>query len=318
MNKQINKMKIGVIGMGPVGSILAAHLIEAGVYVVVCDNGSDRINEIKKNGIVLKHSINKHIQVKETCSSLHQLKKYDVDLVIIAVKVTALDQVHVELLDIATDKMYVLCAQNGIGNELKVSKVCGEDKTLRMVINYAGNINNDNTVNVSFFNPPNYVAAMLPQADHMAKKLSELLSSTGIETKVSKNIQNYVWRKAILNAAISPICAITQKTMKDVMSFPKTFKLVEGIIDESIKVADMEGIELGKNFRQFCIQYLKKTGQHKPSMLIDFESGRDTEIDFLNGKIVKYGQKHYLPTPFNQSVTALIHLLEYSNNNRSQ
>ena len=181
-----------------------------------------------------------------------------------------------------------------------------------MVINYAGNMSERNTVHVSFFNPPNYVASMMPQGNHMAEKVAELLNSAGLETEIPEDIQDFVWEKAILNAALSAVCAITRRTMKDVMSFPKTLELVEAIIDESARVADVEGIELGKKFRRFCIQYLKNAGHHRPSMLVDLEDGRRTEIDFLNGKIVEYGRKHYLPTPLNQSVTALIHMLEYS------
>ncbi len=100
--------------------------------------------------------------------------------------------------------------------------------------------------------------------------------------------------------------------MKDVLDFPQTLDLVEAIIDESVRVAEKEGIDLGKKFRRFCIRYLKNAGHHRPSMLTDLEEGRHTEIDWLNGKIVDYGKKHYLPTPLNQSVTALIHMLELS------
>jgi len=152
----------------------------------------------------------------------------------------------------------------------------------------------------------------MPQGKVIAEKITELLNSVQLETEIPEDIQDYVWEKAILNAALSAVCAITRRTMKDVMSFPQTLELVEAIIDESARVAEVEGIELGKKFRRFCIRYLKNAGHHRPSMLVDLENGMRTEIDQLNGKIVEYGRKHYLPTPLNQSVTALIHLLEYS------
>jgi 2-dehydropantoate 2-reductase len=312
MTENNPQLKIGIIGLGPVGATLAVHFLEAGAFVVVCDIDPKKIDMIKKDGIVLKHTIEKHVQIEEVCYTLPELKMYDLDLVIIATKATALGKVVKQLSEITTEKMYVLCAQNGIDNEQKASSEFGEDKTLRMVINYAGNMSERNTVHVSFFNPPNYVASMMPQGNHMAEKVAELLNSAGLETEIPEDIQDFVWEKAILNAALSAVCAITRRTMKDVMSFPKTLELVEAIIDESARVADVEGIELGKKFRRFCIQYLKNAGHHRPSMLVDLEDGRRTEIDFLNGKIVEYGRKHYLPTPLNQSVTALIHMLEYS------
>jgi len=304
------RFRMGIIGMGPVGSTLAAHFIEAGAFVVPCDIDPKRIDHIKKTGIQLKHAINKSIPVEEACYSVQELAMYDLDLVVIAVKTTALNLVVKQLSEIASDKMYVMCAQNGIDNEQIAAKYFGEKKTLRMVINYAGNMSDRNTVHVSFFNPPNYVAALLPQGDHVAEKIRALLNSVDLKTETPEDIQDYVWEKAILNASLSGLCAITKRTMQDVMSFSQTQEMVESIIEESIIVAESEGIDLGKKFKRFCIRYLKNAGHHRPSMLVDLENGQRTEIDFLNGKIVEYGRKHYLPTPINQAVTALVHLLE--------
>jgi 2-dehydropantoate 2-reductase len=181
-----------------------------------------------------------------------------------------------------------------------------------MVVNFAGNMSDLNMVHVSFFNPPNYLAALMPQGEEMAKRVVDLFNSANLQTEIPEDILDYVWEKAILNASLSAVCAITRKTMKEVMDFPMTLELVEAIIDESVLIAEKERIELGNKFRRFCVRYLKNAGHHRPSMLVDLENGHKTEIDQLNGRIVYYGRKHYLPTPLNQSVTALVHLLEYS------
>jgi len=306
-----NQMRVSVVGMGPVGSTLAAHLIEAGAFVVPCDILHDKIDKIKEDGIRLEYTIQKHVKVEEACYSIEELKKYDLDLIVISVKTPNLGKVLELASDLASEKLYVMSAQNGIDNEVEVAKFFGEEKTLRMVINYAGNMIDLNTVHVSFFNPPNYVASLMPRGEEIAKKFAEMLNSVGLTTEIPDDIQDYVWEKAILNAALSAICAITHRTMKEVMDFPQTVELVEAIIDESVHVAEKEGIDLGENFRHFCIQYLKNAGHHKPSMLVDIENGLLTEIDSLNGKIVDYGRKHNIPTPINFCVTALIHLLEH-------
>ena len=179
-----------------------------------------------------------------------------------------------------------------------------------MVLNYAGNMIDAHTVRVSFFNPPNYVAALMPQGDAMAERIAALLNSVDFDIEIPDDIQDYVWEKVILNAALGPVCAITGHTMKDVMDYPPAAALVESIVDESVRVAKAEGIELGRKFRQYCVRYLKNTGHHHPSILVDIENGRPTEIDWLNGKIVEYGRKHYIPTPINLSISVMIHLLE--------
>jgi 2-dehydropantoate 2-reductase len=309
-NNNNNGLRIGVIGIGPVGAVLGAHLIEAGAFVVLCDLVHQKMDAIKKKGVVLKYKFEKKVKVAEVCYSVQELEMYDLDVVILSVKTPALQKVVYQLKEIATDKMFVVVAQNGIDNEVIVAREFGENRTLRMVINYAGNIS-ENKVHVSFFNPPNYLAALLPQGEEIAQKLVDMLNSVDLITEIPEDIIDHVWQKAILNAALSAICAITRKTMKEVMDFPKTLDLVEAIIDESVRIAEKERIDLGKKFRRYSVRYLKNAGHHRPSMLVDLENGHRTEIDQLNGKIVDYGRKHYLPTPLNQSVTALVHLLEH-------
>ncbi|MBZ5494954.1 MAG: 2-dehydropantoate 2-reductase [Acidobacteriia bacterium] len=311
-NNSNHKMRVGIIGTGPVGATLTVHLKEAGAHVVPCDVFPHKIDAIRKRGIRLTHTIEKSVKLQDACYSVQELGMYDPDMIIIAVKTPDLKKVIGQIKDIDNGKLYVLCAQNGIDNEVEIGREFGDHRTLRMVVNFAGNMADDSTVHVSFFNPPNYVASLADGGNEMARKFADILNSVGLDTEIPLDIQDHVWAKAILNAALSAVCAITRRTMKEVMDFPSTFELVEGIIDESVHVAEMERIELGNKFRRFSIRYLKNAGHHRPSMLVDLENGDKTEIDQLNGKIVQYGRKHCLPTPINQSVTALVHLLEQS------
>ncbi len=307
-----NPLRVGIIGAGPVGLTLSAHLIESGAFVVLCDIDEQKIDKIKKAGIKLSHTIQKEINADQVCYSINELEDYPLDLVIISIKTTALQIVINQLSKIDDGKMFVMCAQNGIDNELIAAEAFGKERTLRMVINYAGGMENLNTVNVTFFNPPNYVAPLAKSGESVAKSIADLLNHVNLKTDIcnAAEIQNHVWEKAILNAALSGLCAISHRTMKEVMSFPETVDMVTGIIDESIQVAKKENIEIKDGFRQASIEYLTKAGNHKPSMLIDIENGVKTEIDQLNGKIVEYGKKFGIDTPLNQGVTALIHLHE--------
>ncbi len=307
------QLRVGVVGMGPVGCILAAHLIQAGAYVVPCDVLIDRIDALRKHGIRLASTFDMHTPVTEACYSPQELEMYDLDVIVIAVKTPYLERVLEQLNKIKSQKFQVICAQNGIDNELEVAKVFGDARTMRMVVNFAGNMSNQHTVHASFFNPPNYVAPILLNGGgQITERFVVALNKTGLSIEIPEDIQDHVWEKAILNAALSAVCAISRRTMKDVMDFSMTFDLVEAIIDESVRVAENEGIDLGKKFRRYSIRYLKNAGHHRPSMLVDLEVGHPTEIDYLNGRIVEYGRKHCVPTPLNQSVAALVHLLQDS------
>jgi len=309
-------LRVAVVGMGPVGTTMAAHLIDAGAMVVICDVDRERIDAMKKDGIRLEKTIEKQVKVTERCYSVSELKEYDLDLVALTVKTPTLKTIVPLLAEIATEKMFVMCAQNGLDNELEIARTLGKEKTLRFSINYAGGMSAPNVVNVTFFNPPNYIAALTPHGEAIASQTAELLCSSGLKTEVPENIRDHIWIKAILNSALSPVCAITRLTMREVTEFPPGMELVEALIDESMRVAQAEGLEFQPGFKEFCVKYLKGGGYHRPSMAVDLEEGLPTEIGFLNGRIAQYGRKHKVPTPYNDTITALVRMLEPSSERR--
>ncbi len=303
-------MRVGIVGVGPVGATLAVFLKEAGALVVPCDATPGRIDAIKNDGIRLTHTMQKHVPIRHACYSIQELSDYDLEAIVIAVKTPHLKKVIGQLREFAKPNLHMICAQNGIDNEVEVGREFGEHRTHRMVINYAGNMADDNTVHVNFFHAPNYIASLADAGNEMTRRFAGLLNAAGLATEIPPDIQDHVWRKAILNAALAAVCAITRRTTKDVMDFPATSELVEMLVDESMRVAESERIQLGERYRRFSLRYLKNTGYHRPSMLVDLANGDPTEVDQLNGRIVFYGHKHCLPTPLNQAVTAMIHMLE--------
>ncbi len=305
------QLRLGVIGMGPVGQTLAAHLVDAGAFVVVCDIDHSKIDVIKEAGICLERLMHKQVRVAEACYAADELKKYNLDLVAISVKASYLKDVVSALSNTSLEKTFIMCVHYGLDNEQAVSEVFGKDRTLRMVVNYAGLMSAPNTVQISFFNAPNYVAAMSPTGKAAANRIAELLSSVNLKTEAPGDISTFLWEKSILNSAMAP-CAIAQLTMKTVMDSPETVEIVKATIDESIRVAEAEGIKFREGFRDFCEKYLKAAGHHNTSMAVDLANGRLTEIDYLNGRIAWYGRKHGIPTPLNWFITVLIHLMEQS------
>ncbi|RMF10929.1 MAG: 2-dehydropantoate 2-reductase [Candidatus Neomarinimicrobiota bacterium] len=304
-------MKIGVIGLGPVGSILTAHLHQAGLQTIACDINPVITDAISRDGIQLTHTIEASVRGIPVCRTVTGLGMYDLDLVIVAVKASVMEAVFRELQSIDQGRFRVLCAQNGIDNETAAAAVFGPDRVLRMVINYAGNMAGGSTVFVSFFHPPNYITALTEKSAAVARQVAANLTRQGLQTEYVSDIRRQVWEKAILNSALNAVCAITRRTMKDVMDFPGTLDLVEGLLRESIDVATGNGIHLPEDFLDRSMTYLKTAGHHKPSMLADMEGGRRTEVDWLNGKVAEYGKRAGIPTPLNTALTAMVHLMEF-------
>ena len=309
------KYKIGIIGLGPVGLVLAAHFKEAGCHVEICDLEKEKMNLIRNNGVKLVGRITKTVFFDYTHTSISALLENDLDILISAVKAYHVDSVLKQVETKVSRDLFLLIAQNGIDIKVKYTSHFDESQILRMVINFAGNLQAPNVVNVTFFNPPNYVGSIDDSRINMADWIASILTEMDLETlsKDSFLISNQIWQKTILNAALSPLCAISRMTMKEAMAHPDTLEIVEQIILEAIDVAKAEEVKFGDNFVKLCIRYLKNAGDHFPSLAVDLLSMKPTEIDYMNGKIVEYGRKHYIRTPLNLTFTNLVKAISHKN-----
>jgi len=304
----LNKPKFGIIGVGPVGSIMAAHLAKAGHNVTLVDVLKAHMDEIKRNGLTVTgfKDISVHFSEKNICYGIDELNEKDIDHIFISVKASILPQILPMLKQVAKPNMTFISLQNGLDNEDLIADVFGKENTLRIVVNYAGNLIDNGKVRMSFFNAPNYIGMIDPAAKKKAKYLADIITKADLETAFTPEIKKYEWEKIILNAALSPVCALTRRTMKQMMEFNDTRELAKAILREGIEVAAANGIHFKPDFLKFCMSYLDKAGHHRTSMHVDIEKKNPTEIDFINDKIVKYGKAKDIPTPINSTIVSLI------------
>jgi 2-dehydropantoate 2-reductase len=240
-----------------------------------------------------------------------ELSKFpELDTIVLATKASVLPRLIPEIIKIARPGMRFISCQNGLDNEEYLAESFGQDNVLRIVVNFAGSQMGDGHIAMSFFTPPNYIGALTDRGELLACQMAGMMSEAGLETRFTRNIKKYEWEKVILNAALSAMCALTRKPMKDMMDLQQTEMLAEELMREGIKVAQADGIELDEVFFEHGIQYLKKAGYHRTSMHQDILRRLPTEIDWLNGRIVERGRSLGLETPYNFAITALIKGLE--------
>ncbi|MFW6120507.1 MAG: ketopantoate reductase family protein [Petrotogales bacterium] len=304
----MHKYRFGIIGVGPVGSIMAGHLAKAGHNVTLVDILKAHMDEIKKSGLTITgfKDINVPFSENNLCYSIDELSRKKVDVIFISVKASVLPQILPMLKQVAKPGMTFVSLQNGLDNEELIADVFGKENTLRIVVNYAGNLIDNGKIRMSFFNAPNYIGMIDPSAEKKAKELADIITNSDLETAFTPEIKKYEWEKIILNAALSPVCALTRRTMKQMMEFEDTRYLAEAILREGIKVAEANGIHFKAGFLEFCMGYLDKAGHHKTSMHVDIEKRNPTEIGFINDKIVQYGKAKGIPTPINSTIVHLI------------
>lgn len=304
----MEKYKFGIIGAGPVGGIMGAHLAKAGHNVIFIDILKAHMDEIKKSGLSVTgvKDIDVTFSENNLCYGIDELSEKDIDYLFISVKASVLPQILPIIKQVAKPGITYIALQNGLDNEDLIAEVFGKENTLRIVVNYAGNLIDNGKIRMSFFNAPNYIGMIDPKAEKKAKELAELITKSNLETTFTPDIKKYEWEKIILNAALSPVCALTRRTMKQMMNCKETRFLTEEILREAIEVAEANGYHFKDDFLEFCMNYLDKAGHHRTSMHVDIEKKNPTEIGFINGMIVKYGKIKGIPTPINSTIVSLI------------
>ncbi|MFX1511894.1 MAG: ketopantoate reductase family protein [Promethearchaeota archaeon] len=316
----VKDYKIAVVGAGPMGGILGAFLAQKNVDVTLVDIWKEHMDAIREKGLTIGgvETLTSQFTTDHLITSISDLKDIKLDLVFIATKASVLEPVVNELKMVIPENTFVVSYQNGIGNEEFLAKVFGDERVFRVIINYAGNIIEPGKVDMTFFNPPNVIGSVSPKNHVLAKSIAELMSETGLITEFQEDIKPAEWKKAILNAALGSLCAITRATMREAMDFPDTRAIVSDTLKEGLAVAEAIGITFEADFHDKCIAYLSKGGHHKPSTLIDVENRKQTEISFLNEKIAEIGKKHNVPVPVNQAITALVKIIDAFNKRDQQ
>ena len=210
------------------------------------------------------------------------------------------------------DETVVVSWQNGIDTELVLARVLGRKPVMRAVVNYGCGLNESGDVVMGFHHPPHFIQELDPAMAGAASAVAEVFTDCGLTCERTDEIVSMVWRKSAMNASMNPVCAVTRMTMAQAIGDPMVFQTVDALFKECMTVARANEISVGWDFYPHAMDYMKGAGNHKPSMLMDIEMGRRTEIDYINGKVVQYGIQAGVPTPFNTTLMSLVKGLERS------
>src|SRR3989304_2030769 len=244
------KPTVGVIGLGPVGSILAAHLAKSNVDVVVQDAMPNIRLKVLQEGISISGITEFHSGINKVAGSIRELSEFGAEIVFIVTKACYLKDILPEIKQICTPKLKIVSFQNGLDNERLIAEQLGIDTAYRIVINFAGNLQGPGNAVMNWFQQPNYVGAFQKgkyTTDETTRKIANVLTAAGLKTEEASGIKKDIWEKTILNSALCSICGVTGQTMKKAMEFEHSRNLAIRIIEEGLKVAKADGYDFGPN-----------------------------------------------------------------------
>ena len=302
--------RFAIIGAGPVGGVVAAFLSRGGYDVTLCDVIPALLEPALEPGIHIEGADNLQAKVARVTTRVDDIVKDPPDVIFVTVKATALPLIASALEGFVAEGRYVISWQNGIDTAQALAKNLGAKAVMRGVVNFGCVPLKPGHIRLAFHHRPHYLQELDPQSHAAAEGISQVLTECGLDTLHTANIADKVWRKAVLNACMNPLCAVTGMTMVEIINDPITFNLVDALLKEGIAVARANEFVLGSDFYPYAINYIKNAGNHKPSMLQDVEAKRRTEIDYINGKIVEYGVQAGIATPYNTMIRGLVKALE--------
>lgn len=142
------------------------------------------------------------------------------------------------------------------------------------------------------------------------QSLLAALHDAGVPVREEPDPRLMLWRKLLWNVGFNPITAITRRFARDMAADASTLKLLGAAMREAVAVAQAAGVALDEGDIAGHVQVTLDMGPVKTSMWQDIEHGRPTEIDFLNGFVVRQGEKLGVPVPVNAVLTTLVHAIE--------
>jgi 2-dehydropantoate 2-reductase len=305
---------IAVIGAGPVGGILSAHLCAAGHSVILAEAWKEHRESMHANGLRITGNEELLARPAHLVASIGDLGDIVPEFVIICTKACDLANVLKELDAVAKrSEAIFISAQNGIDTEQIIAERLGRNRVLRAVISFGGVLTKPGEIRETFFNPPNYMGWLDEKCAAKCKEAADIITAAGLAIEPTAEIQKYAWRKTLLNTCTMAIAAVTGMNMQEMMKYPSSAELVGLLLKEAIAVAAAHGFDYGSDFFDVVMKFNERAGPHKPSMLTDLENGRKTENQFLIRRIADYGDQKGVPAPMHRTMACLIDAFELRN-----
>jgi 2-dehydropantoate 2-reductase len=298
-----------VVGCGAVGSLFAANLsLLDDVEVWAFDLAHEHVDAINRDGLRLSGAGDVVGRPRAT-SDPGELPACDFGIV-------ATKAMHTEAAIAATAHAFrdgcVATVQNGLGNEETIARHA--ERVIRGTTFPAGrllepghvqwDVKGDTTLGP-------YDGRTTPAE---VERLADACTRAGMPAHAVEDARGPQWRKVIFNASTNPVGALTGLTHGRVCERPDLRALVTGLVDEGKAVAAAQGIQLDADPEELIDHAARKdvAYDHKASMLQDVEARRQTEVDYLNGGIVRFGADGGVPTPLNAAIQALVKGVEAS------
>jgi 2-dehydropantoate 2-reductase len=282
--------KIIVFGGGAIGSIFAALLSEK--FDVLLIGRKLHVEEINKYGLQLSGEVNKKFYVK-SATSVSNIEPETI--IFLTVKAHETGEAIEGIKDKLKSDTVIVCLQNGLGSE-DIVKDLVTNRVIRATT----------FVSAVFLGPGKVEVRALSKTfiSRVDEEIGKIIMDAGMPAELTDNILDEVWEKLVVNCVINGLGSVLRVKNNELQS-KYLREIKRDIVSECVAVAKKEGIIISGSIGEDIESFIQSSSNIN-STLQDLMRGKSTEIDFINGAIVKLGKKYKVETPVNKMIWSLI------------
>jgi len=300
-------VRIAVIGAGAMGSVYGGLLSRAGYDVTLLDLRRDHIAAIAAEGLRLSGVNGDHVIRLPAHTDAGNLPPFDLAIIFVDANATAAAAASASQL--LKPAGAALTLQNGIGNLETLTATLGSGRVLGGITMNSANLPGPGQAQHSHAGPT-WLGELDGRRSERLTAIVEALGRAGLEIIVTDDVQAQVWNKFVLNCAINPLCAITGLLPGEIATTPEVDLLQTRLVEELLAVVRAKGLRLPDPDPLGTIKAHCRARYNRPSMMQHIEQRRRTEIDALNGALVREAAALGMAVPYNDAIARAIKGLE--------
>ena len=302
-----------VLGAGAMGSLFGGLVAEGGLDVTLVDPWREHIDAIRNSGLrMVGHGGDRHIPVEATTDP-SSVRSADIVFVQCKANFNGAAAASLRHLFAGEGDTVAISFQNGLGNEEELAGYFGNDRVLGGLTAQGANIESPGVVR-NHAELPSYIGEMKGGISKRTRLIAKILSDANLPTEASENIRRDIWRKLMANIAISAVSGITGLNIGQIFKGHMADDVAYAALEEAIAVAGACGIELSSGEAREILGKIagpNGTPQNKSSLRMDIENERPSEIDYINGAVVKLAREHGIAVPVNEALVALVRGIQH-------
>lgn len=294
--------QILMVGAGSVGGFFGAHLAKYNPNVSFLLRPRT-LEAVKQRGLTIRSTGGTFTVRPPAAADPRELARPD--LVILGVKAYDLNEVLTQLEPVLTDRTVILTLQNGVDTEDRIIARLNRDCVVGGVAFIYSKIVEPGVID-HFKKGALAIGELMGHRSDRLLQIVDLFTGAGISCQIVEDIRRSKWEKMCWNCVFNPITVIINDRVAKAIDHPEMSNVIRQIVGEVAAVSAAVKVPLALDIAEKVVRWTQEIRDIHTSMYDDWKAGRPTEIDALNGYVVRIGHEHGIPTPVNEALTALI------------